>query len=299
MVWVVVAEGVAIALLAVLVLGLLRSHALILRALHELGAGLELEKEAAVPADDRHDDAVGPVPVRIEPGVAAPSRPDSSTSHDVVGQDLEGRTRVVEVASAGSPTTLLAFLTSGCSVCQTFWEELGPDTQTPGDARLVVVAKGTPDESLRSLARLARPGVPVVASSGAWTDYDIPGSPYFVLVEGGVVTGEGSATSWPAVRDLLQQAVDEAADARARAGRTGPGTLIGDRRGGDHQPGGRDDLGRIDGELLAAGIVPGHPSLLTDPDQHDHGAHDHAGHDHDHDHAGHDHPHDHGAGRQA
>ena len=43
---VVIAEGVAIALLAVLVLGLLRSHALILRALHELGAGLELEKEA-------------------------------------------------------------------------------------------------------------------------------------------------------------------------------------------------------------------------------------------------------------
>jgi hypothetical protein len=44
---VVIAEGVAVALLAVLVLGLLRSHALILRALHELGAGLELEKDAA------------------------------------------------------------------------------------------------------------------------------------------------------------------------------------------------------------------------------------------------------------
>ena len=44
---VVVAEGVAIALLAVLVLGLLRSHALILRALHELGAGLELEEAAS------------------------------------------------------------------------------------------------------------------------------------------------------------------------------------------------------------------------------------------------------------
>ena len=42
---VVIAEGVAIALLAVLVLGLLRSHALILKALHELGAGLELEKQ--------------------------------------------------------------------------------------------------------------------------------------------------------------------------------------------------------------------------------------------------------------
>ena len=43
---VVIAEGVAVVLLGVLVLGLLRSHALILKALHELGAGLELEKEA-------------------------------------------------------------------------------------------------------------------------------------------------------------------------------------------------------------------------------------------------------------
>ena len=57
---VVVAEGVAVALLAVLVLGLLRSHALILRALHELGAGLELEEAASAPASG----TTGPVPVR-------------------------------------------------------------------------------------------------------------------------------------------------------------------------------------------------------------------------------------------
>ena len=97
-----------------------------------------------------------------------------------------------------------------------------------------------------------------------------------MLVEGGVVTGEGSATSWPAVRDLLQQAVEESAHARAAAGRTGPGAA---------SPGGRavaagsghEDLGRIDAELLAAGIRPGHPSLfepadpVEDPDAH----HDH------------------------
>ena len=87
----------------------------------------------------------------------------------------------------------------------------------------MVVAKGSAEESPATLARLARPGVEVVASSGAWVDYDIPGSPYFVLVEDGVVTGEGSATSWPSVRDLLEQAVHESAHARAAAGRTGPG----------------------------------------------------------------------------
>jgi hypothetical protein len=49
----VIALGVAVLLLAVLVGGLLRSHAEILKALHELGAGLEL-------------DGAGPVPVAVE-----------------------------------------------------------------------------------------------------------------------------------------------------------------------------------------------------------------------------------------
>jgi hypothetical protein len=242
---VVIAEGVAIALLAILVLGLLRSHALILRALHELGAGLELEKDAAGTDPAGQGGAAGPVAVQIEPGVVPATRAESSRAHDVVGEDLRGRPVHVELAGGGTGSTLLAFLTSGCSVCLTFWNELGPDTDTPGDARLVVVAKGRAEEPPATLARLARPGVEVVASSGAWVDYGIPGSPYFVLVEQGVVTGEGSATSWPSVRDLLQQAVDESA-----------GTT----------DGGRDDRSRIDAELAAAGIHPGHPSLFEPAD---------------------------------
>ncbi|MGG5257952.1 TlpA family protein disulfide reductase [Phycicoccus avicenniae] len=253
MVWVVVAEGVAIALLGVLVLGLLRSHALILKALHELGAGLDLEDEAGGGAG--HGGPPGAVPVQIEPGVVPATRASSSTSFAVVGVDLEGGHAAVEVD--GPRPVLLAFLSSGCSVCLTFWEELDATTRAPADARVVVVVKDAPDESPTVLARLARPGVSVVASSAAWADYDIPGSPYFVLVEQGVVTGEGSATSWAAVSDLLAQAVDESAHARAAAGRSGPGIL--DR-------GDRDDLGRIDAELLAAGITPGHPSLHTPPD---------------------------------
>ena len=265
MVWALVAMGVAIALLGVLVLGLLRSHALILKALHELGAGLELEKEAA-DAGHGHGHDSGPpgaVPVQIEPGVVPATRQASNEAHDVVGEDLEGRHRVVEVAGATSPTTLLAFLTSGCSVCLTFWDELGPDTETPADARLVVVVKGRPDESPTALAKLARPGDRVVAASAPRAHNDIPGSPYFVRVEEGVVTGEGSATSWPQVRDLLAQAVEESAHARAVAGRSGPGMVS-----GAEGPGGRDDLNRIDAELHAAGITPGHASLHADPDEH-------------------------------
>ena len=82
---VVVAEGVAIALLAVLVLGLLRSHALILRALHELGAGLELEEAASAPAS-RHR------PARCRCGSSRascrrPGRRPPSRGADVVGTD--------------------------------------------------------------------------------------------------------------------------------------------------------------------------------------------------------------------
>ena len=285
---VVIAEGIAIALLGILVLGLLRSHALILKALHELGAGLELERDAASDGSAPS----GPVPVQIEPGVVPNTRTESSAAHDVVGTDLTGAPVLVELAGPSTRPTLLAFLTSGCSVCLTFWEELGPDTATPGDARLVVVAKGTRDESPAVLARLARPGVEVVSSSGGWVDYEIPGSPYFVLVEGGLVTGEGSATSWPAVRDLLQQAVDESAHARAAAGRSGPGAAfaVGSGAGAG---GGHEDLGRIDAELLAAGIRPGHPSLfepadpVEDPDDHSH--HEHSDHDHAGPHRHHDH----------
>ena len=87
---VVIAEGVAIVLLGVLVLGLLRSHALILKALHELGAGLELEKEAGTGVSlATTGGKPGPVPVELESGVVQAIRKDSTTAHDIVGTDLD------------------------------------------------------------------------------------------------------------------------------------------------------------------------------------------------------------------
>lgn len=300
----VVAEGVAIVLLGLLVLGLLRSHALILRALHELGAGLELEKEAGTGVTRATSGgAPGPVPVELESGVVPATRHDSARGHDVVGTALDRTERRHDVTAHGS-RTLLAFLTSGCSVCQTFWEEFQHDVDVPGNGRLVVVAKGPEEESPSALKALAGQ-LEVVQSSRAWVDYDIPGSPYFVYVEGGTVTGEGSATTWAQVRDLMAQGVADADEARVAAGRSGPGA-VGPVPPGDD--GGRDSLTRIDAELRASGITPGHPSLFVPPDpepvaddgsadHHDRAGHDHAGHEHDHhahgDHAGHDHPHEH------
>ena len=239
---VVVAEGVAVALLAVLVLGLLRSHALILRALHELGAGLELEEAASAPASG----PTGPVPVQLEPGVVPAARPGPSRAAALTGTTLDDAPVHVAVDEG---RTLLAFLSSGCSVCRTFWSELSSGgIDVPGGARLVVVPQGPEQESVSRLRQLAAPRLEVVRSSGAWTDYGVPGSPYFVYVEDGTVTGEGSSTTWAQVRDLMGQAVD---DARTGGSRSGPE---------------RDDLAAVDRELLGAGIHPGHPSLYEPPE---------------------------------
>src|SRR5689334_1744954 len=285
---VVIAEGVAIVLLGVLVLGLLRSHALILKALHELGAGLELEKEAGTGVTTATSGGKpGPVPVELESGVVQATRKDSATAHDILGTDLDRSEQRVTVTTPGT-RTLLAFLTSGCSVCQTFWDEFQGPVDVPGDGRLHIIAKGPAEESVSSLRTLAGDR-DVVQSSGAWVDYDIPGSPYFVYIEGGVVTGEGSATTWGQVRGLMAQGVADSEDARAAAGRTGPGLLVGDAMG----EGGRDNLSRIDAELLASGVRPGDPSLYRSPDAesqpaaeqaHDHPAHDHHDHSHQHEH---------------
>jgi hypothetical protein len=242
---VVVAEGVAIALLGVLVVGLLRSHALILRALHELGAGLELEKGAAPRP------AATSAPLNLQAGVVGAGRPDTGAA-DIVGRSVHDEEVSIPVTGPGR-RTLVAFLSSGCSVCQTFWDELaaGP-VDVPGGARLVVVAKGPEEESVSRLRGLAGDGLEVVQSSGTWTDYAVPGSPYFVYVDDGRVIGEGSSTSWAQVRDLMGQAVDDASPSSSVSASSSPA-------------GGRDDLGRADRELLGAGIHPGHPSLYPEP----------------------------------
>lgn len=265
----VITLGVAVVLLGILVLGLLRSHALILKALHDLGAGLELEKEAGgTAAASGHREAVGPVPVTLESGVVANARPETVRAGDITGLDLDGAE--VNVPLAGR-RTLLAFLTSGCSVCMTFWETFASSVAVPGDADLVIVAKGDAEESRVMLRRLAGER-PVVMSSAAWSDFEIPGSPYFVYVEDGLITGEGSATTWEQVSDLMAQAVSEVAEARAARTEvrvTSDDVVNLNVLGASRQFEGRGELdtpSRIDSELLAAGVRPGDASLYVSPD---------------------------------
>ncbi len=250
----VVALTVAVALLGVLVVGLLRSHAEILRQLHALGSGREDTAPGvaspAAPAD---------APFDVRPDVLAPAGVTGSRGHDLVGVSPAGETALLSVLGA-EQDTLVAFLSSGCSTCQGFWDVFGSgaDLGLPPGTRLVVVTRGPDDESETTVRRLAPGRVPVLMSTEAWEDYGVPGSPYFVLVDGaaGRVAGEGSASAWEQVVRLCRDASADRGATIARHRDRHP-----DRGDGPHRE------ARADRELAAAGIVPGHPSLLLTADE--------------------------------
>jgi hypothetical protein len=222
----VIALGAAVLLLSVLVAGLLRSHAEILKALHELGAGLEL-------------DNAGPVPVTIE-GITAPRRqPVAGVPAVVSGSTLDGD--VVALSLQGQDT-LIAFLSSGCTTCQEFWKAFRGRPSLPPGARLLVVTRGLDEESESALREREPASVPLLLSDEAWDAFEVPGSPYFAYVDAaGQLVGEGSGGSWPQVLDLLTQA---RADAALRTKGSGPV-----RESRDEQA------------LADAGIDAKHPSL--------------------------------------
>ena len=231
----------AVLILGVLVAGLLRSHAEILRSLHELGAGRE-DTAPRGPVD---------VPFEVRPGVVGPGAAMGVAAADIVGVTPVDESALVSVTGAGRDT-LLAFLSSGCLTCFTFWEAFAPgrDLGLPAGTRLVVVTKGREMESPSAVRDLAPPGLTVVMSTQAWDDYGVPGSPYFVHVDGaaGRVSGEGSATAWEQVVRLVREASED----RALTLRQGQGE---DRGDGAHRE------AQADRELLRAGITPGHDSL--------------------------------------
>jgi hypothetical protein len=250
MVVLVVIEAVVLAFLCLLVAGLLRSHAEILRTLHDLGVG--------------HDPLAPPTtsPVRAPTLARAAPGAESRPARDVAGTVPGGDAVVVGVAGASQPT-LLAFLSSGCITCRHFWEAFAtPRLALPGGARLVVVTMGPEAESEAAIADLAPAGVTVVMSSAAWEDYEVPGSPYFVFVDGehGVIVGQGSAPEWEQVVRLMTEAGDDGALEAARDAATRRERRAERRRLDD-----RAREARADEILTRAGIHPGHPSLYVDP----------------------------------
>ncbi len=224
-------ETVLLALLVLLVAGLLRSHAEILRRLGPLSD--EDEDRARARASDGED-----------PGERLPSparRATTREGNDIVGVTLE-REPVKIGFGDGYPPTLVAFLSSGCAVCEGFWNDLRDGRrppELPAGIRLVAVTKDSSHESPSRLRSLAPRGTPVVMSSAAWSDYGVPAAPYFVYLESDKILGEGSANGWKQISSLVRDAIEDFEVVRGGEART------------------RD----IDRMLATAGIGPGHPSL--------------------------------------
>src|SRR5437773_702177 len=105
MVTLVTIETLALLLMALLVAGLLRSHAEILRRL------MRVEETGGSADDGEVDDGLPPARTEATPAV------------DIVGETLDGDP--VKIAVRGhAGTTLLAFLSTGCTSCGPFWDGL-------------------------------------------------------------------------------------------------------------------------------------------------------------------------------
>jgi hypothetical protein len=214
--------AVAVGLLSLLVAGLLRSHAEILRSLHELG--VDLDPDQATPSH----------------AITATQRMAGATVGDITGPDADGAPQHLAVTGV-EHATLLAFLSSTCLTCKDFWSAFGdPRLIVPREARVIVVTRGAEAESPASVRKLASPLVHTVMSTEAWQQYNVPGAPYFILVDGptGSVVGEGTASTWARVHALMEQAVAD-----------------------------DDERPSVDRDLRNAGIEPGDPSLYPEQRQ--------------------------------
>jgi hypothetical protein len=189
----------ATALLGILVAALLRAQANASRRIDLLERRLQREQRrraGAVSADDQHqhqhrDHMVDP---------AVPQFMPEGDAVDIRGVDADGSPVTIPLESAEAPT-LLAFLSTSCGTCTSLWTRLrdeGLDDVAPG-VRPVVITKDAEYEDpdrVRDLAGTA--SLPVVLSGEAWNDYEVPGSPYLMLVAGrpASVVAEGSASRW-------------------------------------------------------------------------------------------------------
>jgi hypothetical protein len=244
-------------LLGILVAGLLRSHADIVKALHDLGAGVgDPAANGSAGHEHRQSDTGGADSVRVPLtiGPSLPAERDSTSAPTLSGVTPYGD--ALAIAVSGSDTlTLIAFLSSGCSTCANFWNALrNPDELgLPEGVRCVVVTKGPEMEISSEVRAKADPRLRVIMSTEAWSDYEVPGSPFFALVDGrtGRRIGEGVAQRFSQVTELVRRAH---ADVRP-FGLSSHGRAMAEGLDGPARESANDQ------ELLAAGIHPGHQSL--------------------------------------
>jgi hypothetical protein len=135
-------------------------------------------------------------PAARRPARYRPSRVGERAS-DIRGSDLSGAAVELSVADPVPDRRALLFLTSSCGACIQLWDCAAP---VP---RLTVVVPDRATESIRDLTRLAPSGLELVLASSAWFDYEVPGAPWLVVVESGLVAYECAPVSWDGVAEVL------------------------------------------------------------------------------------------------
>jgi hypothetical protein len=251
MIWVSAALVLVVSALTVFVLGLLRSHAELLRRLGELESQtLEAPQERPVPVDAR------PLPDGV---VARPAEVERASVVAIRGIDADLQPFELRIPEAGTAYVLLSFLSTTCLTCLDIWRDIietgAEASQVEGgrdSATVLIVLKGREEENLGKVRALTPDTpVPVVLSADAWTDLSVPGSPYFALIEadGHTVVGAGSAQSWEQLKSLASDAMLELSVVADMAAGTLPSN------------GYRSIIEREDEDLRRGGVFPGDPSL--------------------------------------
>jgi hypothetical protein len=247
MIWVVSALTVVVGVLTLFVLGLLRGYADLREQLAEIGEA----QQATSPTSFSTSLPEGVVP-------APETMPESQLAW-IRGVDSDLEPFDMPVNDLATPYLLVAFLSTGCLTCLDIWRDMidaGGAARTvtagPDAASVIIVLKGREHENLgKARALAAETAAPVVFAAEAWTDLEVPGSPYFALVAtaGGAVVGAGSAQSWEQLESLATDGMLELSISRAP--RTG--------NGGGY----RSIIEREDTDLRRGGVLPGDPSLTA------------------------------------
>jgi len=231
---VIIALAIVVVFLSLLVVGLLRSHAEIIRRLDSLGVRLDSDEK-------------GTAPITL-----SATKATRSSVPGLAGVSPEGEPLVVSPV-VGEEPVLLAFLSTTCSSCTLFWEWFtSPTVEVEGQTyRVIVATLGADEESPTRALSLKQGTVDVVMSSSSWQDYEVPGAPYFALIDPveKVVVGEGTAPTVEALQGFLRDSTGDRAWDRSRR--------VVDRTDQDRER-------MVDEELKRAGIYPGDPSLYPE-----------------------------------
>ena len=151
-------------------------------------------------ADPEFVAGLRPVPSGLGDG------PPTWSASDLTGVHPDGSPVQVVLAGRTRPV-LLVFLTTDCDGCDQFWAGLA---DPPVGVDTVIVTKGPDAASVAGVAARAErvPGLPVVMSDAAWSDYRVTGYPFLVLVNPAerAILGESVAFWWSDIDVLVGSA---------------------------------------------------------------------------------------------